>query len=123
MADGPPPTVDEQRQLLEDVRAKRDIFALEKAWIKILLNMTLEKVKFYRTLLGTAESKLCTVEDLIGDIRFRLRQRGVPIRAIITTLPLPGADETVTDNNHPGCVTFPEFNSFVLMDYDSVATH
>ena len=77
MADGLIPLKDEQQKLLQDAGAKRDIFAWGKIRVENLLNSTLEKVKLYKTLLGTTESQLCSVEDLIGHVRFRLQQCGL----------------------------------------------
>jgi len=101
VADGPPPPMEEQQKLLQDVRAKRDTFAQEKARVENLLNLALEKVKLYQTLLGTTESQLCTVEDLIGSIRFRLQQRGLSTRTIVVASLLPTLDETAAGERDP----------------------
>lgn len=101
MADGPPPPKEEQQKLLQDVRAKRDIFAQEKARVENLLNSALEKVKLYQTLLGATESQLCGIEDLIGSIRFRLQQRGLPTRAIMIASPTPTSYETTAQVKDP----------------------
>ena len=122
MADGPPPyTGDEPQQLLQDARAIRDIFAQEKTQVENLLNLALEKVKLYRTLLSITEAKLCSVEDLIGDIRSRFRQRGIPIPANVTTSRSQAVDETVTGERSsengcpPGMYNILQHNLFVLM--------
>lgn len=94
VANGPPTIQEEQKKLLQDARAKRDVFAQEKARVESMLNVTLEKVKLYQSMLGTTESKLCSVENLIGDIRFRLQQRGVPVRDMLATSPLQAPAET-----------------------------
>lgn len=101
MADGPPPLKAEQQKLLQDTWAKHDDFAQEKAQVENLLNLALEKVKLYQTLLGTTESKLCSVEDLIGDIRFRLQERGLPIHTITFTSRQPTPSEMATGAKNP----------------------
>lgn len=103
MAEGPPPR-EEQQKLLRDARAKRDIFAEEKVRVENLLSSALEKVKLYQTLLVVTESKLCYVEDLIGSIRFRLQQRGFPIRAVASLLPAPDETTRNPENDHPSGV-------------------
>ena len=92
MAEKPPPK-EEQQKLLQDVRAKRDTFAQEKAHVENLLNSAHEKVRFYQAMLGATESKLCTAEDLIGSIRFRLQQRGIFLHTAVAS-PFPSPDET-----------------------------
>ena len=101
MADGLPPPKEEQQKLLQDVRAKHDIFAQEKAWVENLLNSALEKVKLYQTLLGATESQLCGIEDLIGSIRFRLQQRGLPTHAVMVASPTPTSYEMTTQVKDP----------------------
>ena len=101
MADGPPPSKEEQQKLLQDVQAKCDIFAQEKAWVENLLNSALKKVKLYQTLLGATESQLCGIEDLIGSICFRLQQRGLPTHAIMVASPTPTSYETTTQVKDP----------------------
>ncbi|KAF9778486.1 hypothetical protein BJ322DRAFT_1024954 [Thelephora terrestris] len=76
-SDGSLTSSEAQERLLQEVRAKRDAFVQEKARVTNLLNSAIEKVKIYEVLLGMTESQVCKVEDLIGDIRFRLRERGV----------------------------------------------
>ena len=85
-------TREEQQRLLLDARSRRDIFAQEKARVENLLDLAIEKVKFYKALLGTTESKLCSAEDLIGNIRFRLQQRGVQSHCLVPTMPLPPSE-------------------------------
>lgn len=91
-----PPAAEEQQKLLQEAWAKRDLFALDKARVENLLNIASEKVQVYKALLGAAETKLFTVEDLIGNIRCRLQQRGLPTRAIMTTSPAPTPTNTCT---------------------------
>ena len=115
VADGHLPPKEEQQKLLQDVRAKRDIFAQEKARVENLLNSAREKVKLYQAMLGTTESKLCSVEDLIGNIRFRLQQRGASIRSITIASPLPAPSETamgaenLEDDHSSGMYTYSAF--------------
>lgn len=90
---GTPSCKEDQQKLLHDAREKQDAFAQEKARVESLLSLTLEKVKVYQALLGATESKLCTVEDLIGNIRFRLRQRGIPTNYIVGTSLSPAPSE------------------------------
>ena len=112
-ADVEPSCSKDQQSLLQDARAKRDVFMQEKARIQNLLNLALEEVKIYQAHLGATESQVCKVEDLIGDIRFRLRERGAlinpitspplalsnvittPSSAPVAATPLPAPDETV----------------------------
>ena len=92
MVNGPLPSLEDQQTLLQDVRAKRDIFVQEKARIENLLNSYLEKVKIYQALLGSTESQICKIEDLIGDIRLRLRERGILVNSVFSSLPVPTSD-------------------------------
>ena len=106
MANESPSPKEAQQKLLRDVRAKHDLFVQEKARVENLLNSAHEKVKLYQALLGTTESKLCSVEDLIRSIRFHLQERGVSTRAITVTSPLPTYNETIIgaekpEGNHP----------------------
>jgi hypothetical protein len=101
VADGPPPLRTEQQKLLQDTRAKCDDFAQEKARVENLLNLALEKVKLYQTLLGATESKLCSVEDLIGDICFHLQEWGLPIHTITFTSRQPTPSEMATGAENP----------------------
>ena len=94
MADGLIPSKDKQQKLLQDARVKCDIFAWEKIRVENLLNSTLEKVKLYKTLLGTTKSQLCSVEDLIGHIHFCLQQHGLPTRPMTMATPSPPGSET-----------------------------
>jgi hypothetical protein len=80
----------------------------EKARAQSLLNLAIEQVKIYQAHLGAAESQVTKAEDLIGDIRFRLRERGVLINpltsvpyASTTAPPLPPPDETTTSSPAP----------------------
>ena len=82
MVNGPLPSLEDQQTLLQDVRAKRDTFVQEKARIENLLNSYLEKVKIYQALLGATESQICKIEDLIGDIRLRLHERGILVNSV-----------------------------------------
>jgi len=112
VANGLPLCREEQQKLLQDARAKRDTFAQEKARVENLLSVTIEKVKVYKALLGSTESKLCSIEDLIGSIRFRLRQRGIPTHTIMVTSPPPAPSETGDDrgsaeSGHSPGVCFP----------------
>lgn len=87
---------EDQQKLLLDARAKRDAFVQEKARVQNLLNSTLEKMKIYEALLGTTESQVCKAEDLIGDIRFRLHERGIAMNPITSASPVPTPDETAS---------------------------
>ena len=100
-----PVTKEEQQRLLQDARLKHDTFAQEKARIENLLDFAVEKVKFYRTLLGATESKLCSAEDLIGSIRFRLHKRGVPNPCLVAAAPFPAPDETATSPPGMCCIS------------------
>ena len=117
MVDGPPSCSQDQQNLLQDAQAKRDMFMQEKACIQNLLNLALEEVKIYQAHLGATESQVCKAEDLIGDIRFRLRERGVFINPVtsptpnetapsipipnVTAMPLPAPNETVSCEPNP----------------------
>lgn len=94
MGDNPQPCQEDQQKLLQEARATRDMFVQEKARVENLLNSTLEKVKIYEALLGATQSQICRAEDLIGDIRFRLCQRGIPSFSIFTPSHLPPVHET-----------------------------
>lgn len=87
MVDGPPSCSEDQQNLLQEARAKRDMFMKEKARVQNLLNLALEEVKIYQAHLGATESQVVKVEDLIGDIRFRLRERGALINPITSAPP------------------------------------
>lgn len=107
MFDGPPSCLEDQQNLLQEARAKRDIFMQEKARIQNLLNLALEEVKIYQAHLGATESQVCKVEDLIGDIRFRLRERGVLINPA-TSVPLaPAPNKTVPPISIPNKAAAP----------------
>ena len=124
MANGPLPPREEQQKLLQDAQDKCDTFAQEKAWVKSLLNSTLKKAKLYRTLLSATESLLCSSEDLIRSIRFRLQQRGIsacipPTHALMATMPLPTYNETVenSENDHPSGMYSPFTFPHPLLTY------
>ena len=107
MVNGPPSCSVDQQNLLRDARAKRDIFMQEKARIQNLLNLAIEEVKIYQAHLGATESQVCKVEDLIGDIRFRLRERGVLINPITSTLLPPTPNETALPIPIPNVTATP----------------
>ena len=92
MVNRPLPSLEDQQTLLQDVRAKRDTFVQEKARIENLLNSYLEKVKIYQALLGATESQICKIEDLIGDIRLRPRERGILVNSVFSPPPVPTSD-------------------------------
>ena len=87
MANKVPPCREDQQKLLQEARAVRDAFVLEKTRVEGLLISAIEKVKIYQTLLGTTQSQICQAEDLIGDIRMRLRRRGTASFVIFTPPP------------------------------------
>ena len=96
------------------------MFAEEKARVENILNLAREKVEFYQTMLGITESKLGGIEDLIGNIRFRLQQRGISTHLIKIALSLPapsgitmGAENL--ENGHPsGTYTY---SSLILLTF------
>ena len=100
VTDGPPSYNEDQQRLLRDARATCDAFVQEKLRVESLLNTALEKVKIYQAQLGATESQICRAEDLIGVIRFQLRQNTFTInpptsRSLLT--PETSGSEGVTN--------------------------
>lgn len=102
MANELPSPKEAQQKLLQNMQAKHDSFAQEKAWVKNILDSAHKKVKLYQALLGTTESNLCSVEDLIRSIRFRLQEHGVSTHTITVTSPLLTRNETIIRAENPG---------------------
>ena len=107
MVNRPPSCSEDQQNLLQDTRAKHDIFMQEKAHIQNLLNLAIEEVKLYQAHLGRTESQVCKVGGLIGDIHFRLCEHGVLINPITSTLLPPTPNETAPPIPIPNVTATP----------------
>jgi hypothetical protein len=89
--DGASSKGEEQQRLLHEARAKRDAFMEERARVENQLNSALEMVKIYQALLAATKSHICKAEDLIGDIRIRLRDRGFHVTLVTPASPPPAS--------------------------------
>ena len=74
----PEPSLEDHEKLLHDIRSVRDGYAEDRSRAENGLLTAQQMLHVMQVQLHIADKKLVTVEDLIGEIRTRMRDRGLP---------------------------------------------
>jgi hypothetical protein len=80
--DASPSNADEAQALLASARATRDACEAERASAENRLRETALLLRFYHYELEHANQKLAAAEVCVGEVRARLRMRGLPVTPI-----------------------------------------
>ena len=105
----PEPPAEARQKLLSDARAARDVYAQERTRAENQLLAAKQLVTALTRQLRIADEKLTSVEDFIGEVRVRMRMRG------LQTYPKPpppiprlASAKKPTDNSPPCMSPFSE---------------
>ena len=92
---------DECASLLAAARSMRDVYSQKRGQISQELSTIQQSIKFHEMRLDHADKVLCTIEDLIGEIRTRFIERGIP------TAPRPLPPRRTSAAVESGAITRP----------------
>jgi len=80
--------------LLRDIRSVRDTYAQDRTRLENQLLAAQQTVHALKTQLGIADQKLVSLEDLIGEVRTRMQNRGLHTRQPVRR-PFPSPETLV----------------------------